>query len=441
MLLGQLRNYLKDHRQIKNLVVAYSGGLDSTVLLHSVAVWLQGASEYSHLKLSALHVNHQLSDNAAQWQESCAQQCASLAVPITSAVVDLADFQGSLEDKARQARYQVFSRHLGGDDLLLMAHHQNDQVETLLFNIFRGNGLDGLLGMPAERSLGDGFLLRPFLQTSHASLLAYATAQQLTWVEDESNADVQFDRNFLRHQVIPLLGQRFVSLNSSLKLLHQDARVSYGLARQQLDALLQVLLDHKNSLDLALLLAHEPELQHALVRQWLKRQDIQLPSRKSIVSLLQQLQGLAEDKTPQLQLRDSSLQRYQQRLYVVPMPLTIPVKQRFSLLLLDGEVLEFEHGTLKVLSGLPGEANLLAQGDTVEVGFRHGGERCVLTQHGQHKSLKKMFQQWAVPPWLRPGWPLLFQDSLVIAVPHYFSMQIKPIANQSRWVQLLWQPR
>ncbi|MFS2200468.1 tRNA lysidine(34) synthetase TilS, partial [Pseudomonas sp. Pseusp3] len=196
---------LKPWRNAATWHIAYSGGLDSTVLLHLLA---HLAKTESLPALSAIHVHHGLQAVADAWPEHCRSVCAALGVPLQIVRVQVQP-GASLERAARDARYHAFSEVIRPGEVLLTAQHRDDQAETLLFRLLRGAGVRGLSGMPRQRPLGKGHLLRPLLDATRAELEAYAAAHQLRWIEDPSNQDRQFSRNFLRHQVFPVLTTRW----------------------------------------------------------------------------------------------------------------------------------------------------------------------------------------------------------------------------------------
>ena len=193
-------------------VVALSGGLDSIVLLHALAS-LRDADSL-HAELAAVHINHQLSDMAMEWQAFCAEICQQWQVPLTTREVAVSA-DGSLEAAARAARYDAFRDLVQGGDSLLLAHHLDDQIETFLYRLLRGAGPQGLSGIPRMRGLGEATLWRPLLEFTRAELHTYAVAKGLQWKEDESNQDDRHDRNFLRHHVFPVLEGRWPDYRAS----------------------------------------------------------------------------------------------------------------------------------------------------------------------------------------------------------------------------------
>ena len=215
------------------LYVALSGGLDSVLLLHTLARQFRNSD-----RLVAVHVNHQLQPNASETENFCRRLCGSLNVPCQVMRVDVSAAPaedpagtGGLEEAAREVRYQAFESCLGDGELLLMAHHADDQTETVLFRLVRGTGAAGLAGMPVSRALGRGTLYRPFLNLSRQQLEAWATGHGIDWVEDPSNQDRRFDRNYLRRTIIPALKERWPSLNRRLASTARACRESDELAR------------------------------------------------------------------------------------------------------------------------------------------------------------------------------------------------------------------
>ena len=195
-------------------LIAYSGGMDSHVLL--VALAELSSSRPNFPALRAVHVHHGLSPYADDWADHCQSICQNLGVELVVHWVEVASHQASLERAARVARYQVFESVLKPGEILLQGHHQDDQAETLLLRLLRGTGVDGAKAIPAQRRLGAGEVFRPLLDFSREQLAQYARHQQLQWIEDESNQDTGFDRNYLRHQVLPLLQQRWPAASKVL---------------------------------------------------------------------------------------------------------------------------------------------------------------------------------------------------------------------------------
>ncbi len=383
-------------------VIAHSGGLDSQVLLHLAAARLPPD------RLALLHVNHQLQRQAGQWQTFSADQAAALGIPAYSTAVTPAT---DSEQAAREARYRAFADFLQPGDCLLLAQHADDQAETLLFRLLRGAGLAGLSAMPAERRLGRGRLLRPLLAVTRAELEAYAAAHRLSWVDDPSNLDSRYDRNFLRHQVLPLLKQRWPGLVprwvETARLLGRTRAVLNGY----LDRELAQLQGPWGQLWLEALPQADAPRREALLRRWLERQaGLQLNSAQ-----LQRLEGeliaARRDAQPRLRLGGVELRRYRGGLYVVL--LQDEAKAVATLERIEPGRMALGDGVLQVTPTGPGRGSL-AQ---VRLIRRQGGERCRPHGRGGSCTVKKLLQEQGVPPWLRTAYPLLVKGDEVVAVP------------------------
>ncbi|MCU7883559.1 MAG: tRNA lysidine(34) synthetase TilS, partial [Candidatus Thiodiazotropha sp. (ex Lucinoma annulata)] len=209
----RLLESLKQLPQASCCHLAFSGGLDSCVLLHLLAeLRLQLPYE-----LRAIHVHHGLQAEAGEWQRHCENICESHDIPLDNVQLTLTPIAGeSIEAVAREARYQAFAECMGEGDLLLTAQHQDDQAETLLLQLLRGSGPAGLAAMPLLARFEPGWLARPLLQVSRLTLEAYAQQHALTWHDDPSNQNLRFDRNFIRHQVMPLLRSRWPAASMTL---------------------------------------------------------------------------------------------------------------------------------------------------------------------------------------------------------------------------------
>ncbi len=278
-------------------MVGFSGGLDSTVLLHAAG----GVAREAAFSLSALHVHHGLSANADAWADACTRVCQELDIPLTHLRVDVPRNTGAgLEASAREKRHKALADHPA--DLILLAHHADDQAETVLHNLLRGAGVRGAGAMPASR----GRVLRPLLGMMRDELLAYARFHGLSWVEDESNADCRYTRNFLRHQVFPLIASRFPRAGKQLAA----AAARFGEA----DALLEDLasLDLRGTLpEFPLPLKLFRELPDArarnLLRALLTWHEVQPPDERRLNEFVRQLQNAGNDRHPRIDLAGYSL--------------------------------------------------------------------------------------------------------------------------------------
>lgn len=379
--------------------VALSGGLDSVVLLHLA----HRVFEHHPAGFSAIHVNHQLQPDAVAFEALCQRTCEQLAVPLEVVPVDVEAGGGSVETAAREARYRVFSERLGAGDVLLMAHHADDQVETLLFRFLRGTGVRGLAGMPVARALGQGTLVRPWLQVPRSRLRQQAQLAGWSWVEDPTNTDEGVDRNFLRQRVLPDLRQRWPHLDRRLLATARACEESAGLAAMLAETHFHQLQAGPGRLDLPGVRALPMVARRNLLQWWLG-EDL---DRSLGDDEVHDLAEAADDARPEILAGEFALRRFQGHIYRVsrtPAPLAAEQPLAAGRTVQDGEFRLCLH---------PAGGS----GEVPELHLRHrrGGEHFRPRPGGPTRSLKKWLQEQQVPPWERDRLPLVFRgnDELV----------------------------
>jgi tRNA(Ile)-lysidine synthase len=407
---------LSELEACRELFIAYSGGVDSHVLLHALAY-------YRPIKLpvSAIHVHHGLLAEADSWAEHCRDVCASLGVTCQVLWVNAQAATGeSPEAAARQARYHALREFLPEDSVVLSAHQQDDQAETLLLQLLRGAGLRGLASMPAQASLGKAQLLRPLLSITRAQITEYARAHQLSWLEDPSNRDEQLDRNYLRRQIIPHLLQRWPSARATIARSAQHCAQAEGLLQEMASEDLSKVRMADNSLVIdQLSIFSEPRLLN-LLRYWITQSTLPLPSRALLLRIIYEVVTCRVDAMPLIQWAGAEVRRYRNRLFIMS-----PLSQLDSHVSLswDGQqplVLPANLGQLQCMQVL-GQGICLEKlrGQSLQVSFAEGGERLhPVGRQGSHP-LKKLWQEWGVPPWMRARIPLVFSQGELIAVAGY----------------------
>jgi tRNA(Ile)-lysidine synthase len=408
--------------------IALSGGLDSTVLLHLLASLAQ---REALPPLFAIHIHHGLQAAADAWPAHCHELCAALSVPLQVEYVQVAP-GASLEQGAREARYAAFAARLDAREVLLTGQHRDDQAETLLFRLLRGAGVQGLSAMPASRALGTGQLVRPLLKCSRDELLAYAREHKLSWIEDPSNADERFSHNYLRRQVMPaLLGrwpQACANMARSAAHLSEAAQLLDELAQQDIAAAGVASEFPWVSLpNLALPVLRdlsEPRQRNAL-RYWL-RSLTAMPDSEHWAGW-RALRDAAQDAAPVWALAAGELRRSDDRLWWLagdwlrsPALPDIAV-QGNQWLVLPGNGLVRIHGRFP-------------SGDW-QLGYRCAGEKMLLPGRG-HRDLKRLFNEWCVPVFVRDRLPLLRLDNHVVAVANLPGLCG---SHDDSW-QLQWQP-
>ncbi len=369
-------------------VLAFSGGIDSTVLLHAAA-----ARRDEGLCLRALHVNHGLHPQAADWARHCREQAAALGVDCQVLMLDAAP-AGNLEAWARERRYAVLGAALREGEVLLTAHHQQDQAETVLLHLLRGSGELGLAAMAGARRLGSHRLLRPLLSVSSAQIASYAQAEGLHWLEDPANRDLRFDRNFLRQEILPRLSARFGGVESNL------ARSASLLG--DLGGLIDPgSFSEGGGLSLGRLATAPPALRDRVLLAWLRQRDLPAPRHRMLKQIWRQFLEAAPDAEPQVSWPGAELRRYRGILHAMP-PLE-PLRPLHWRLETEGEA-DWPFGG-RIRWRLPFAA---------EVRIPQGGEQIVLGGH--RRRLKSLFQQAGVPPWERRRTPLLWCGERLLAV-------------------------
>ncbi|MDB2384806.1 tRNA lysidine(34) synthetase TilS [Endozoicomonas sp.] len=418
-----------DHWKNRPVVAAFSGGVDSTVLLHALVV-LRDAGEIERLR--AVHVNHGLSDHAFSWTTHCELLCKRWAVPFRGVRVNVSEASGSgLEEAARSARYQVFYDDLAEGERLLQGHHLNDQAETLLFRLFRGTGIDGLSGIPLSRPLGRGTLVRPLLSVSRTDIDAYAHRHQLTPIEDESNEDQRFSRNYLRHSLIPAVEERWPGASNRLSVLADElsqvkAQLSdliTELTESAVQTRPQWLLGDKPLLDIAKLNAFKAPVRKQVIRCWLKQQSLPVPGREILENVLTDVVDARVDASPLLRWPGCEVRRYQGLLIAGrPQLMTEPFSGAYWDWLKRSEFFHPVFGYLRIRAARKGESGCLCLPDSqgLEVRTRDRVDpamKIAVAGRDGRKTLKRWLQDFNIPPWLRGNVPFLFTQAEMIAAP------------------------
>ena len=403
------------------IYLAYSGGLDSTVLLHAAAVTLPRE------KLTAIHVNHGLSPASGHWQEACAHACDDLGVRLISRKVRVEAAGKGVEQAARHARYRVFEALLGEGDLLLMGHHLDDRVETVLYRLLRGSGPAGLAGMPAQRALGQGRLLRPLLDFSRMQLEHYARAHCLEWVEDESNARLDFDRNYLRQRVVPAVAARWPDYRQRIARTAANCD-SAALALQELAELDLASGGERrerlgDSISLRAVSALSRPRQENLLRHWAALRRRGPAGHRTVAEVLATLLPARADSMPVVRWENGEFRRFNDRLYLLP-PLTGAPGDRSPVAVFlppaGGAVPLMDGMVLRIVAADGGRALAVGHGDEIAIGYRRGGEYCRPADRSRGGSLKKLLNEYRLEPWLRDRIPLIYINGELAAVAGLF---------------------
>lgn len=425
----RLRQALQPWRAAPAWRVAFSGGLDSSVLVHLLADW---ARRENLPPISAIHVHHGLQAAADAWPEHCARVCEQLGIALDVVRVQVAPGP-SLEQAARSARYAAFGESLQQGEVLLSAQHRDDQAETLLFRLLRGAGVRGLAAMPASRPLGQGSLVRPLLDCSRAELQAYAQGHGIAWIEDPSNADERLSRNFLRRRVMPVLAERWpqasITLARSASHLSEAQQLLEELAEMDLAAARGVSACPwlpLPSLDLSAVSALSDARQRNLLRHWLAPLT-RMPDSDHWAGWCD-LRDAGLDAAPIWKLADGELHRADGRLWWLSGQWLRPL-----------EPLDLPCDRFCASVELPGNGHVHLQGDLPQgrwhLRYRQGGESLRVPGRGS-RDLKRLLNELRVPAFVRPRLPLLFEGSELMAVANLSH----PAGIEASGAHLHWSP-
>ncbi len=380
--------------EVSRLVVGLSGGVDSVVLLDA-------ALRASDKPLVALHINHHLHDRADETAGFCHSLAARYQIGCHVIDVEVSE-SGSMETNARAARYAAFETFLTAGDVLLLAHHADDQVETALFRLFRGSRAFGLEAMPVSRPLGRGSLYRPLLSARRGDVISYAKSQELNWVEDPTNQSVTQDRNFIRHQLLPLIDARFPGARAALLAgVSRDRHVRHQLQDLWLSRL-EAYRPENDALDLAGL-EHLPAGELIdLLTAWMLDLDVRQPTGGFLVELSDKIRNAHPVNET---FGEFTLHSFNGRLYLGRrLPGELPDNAVF------GDHLTVPGGHI---SNEKNQGRGLRSGQKYDIRYRSGGEKLTIRHN---RSLKNLFQEQAVPPWLRGRVPLIYAGDELVAM-------------------------
>lgn len=358
----------------KTLWVGFSGGVDSRVLLEITV------QDNKNNNVGAIHVNHNLHPNSSKWQDHCQDICDNLNIKLEIINVEVDGRKIGVEAAARDARFVAFAGLVGINDTLLLAHHKQDQAETVLLRLLRGTGVKGLAGMKPITKINNMTVVRPLLNVSKQEIIDFATKNNLTWLEDPSNMENKFDRNYIRNNIMPAIVKRWPQgVDSIARAATHCQDINIFLENE-----VKKLYDDSNDvLNIEKLLQLNNIMQKMLIRYWLGKLNCKMPSAKLLRVIIDDVVLAKNDAEPLVKIADFSVRRFQGNLYLVR----------------DDSLTEYSRMT-------PPEGCI--------IGFRCGGERYKPEGAKFSKSLKKVMQEMAIPPWERARVPLVLRDGVVV---------------------------
>lgn len=418
------------------LVIAYSGGVDSQVLLHALATLKHEQKIFN--SITVCHVNHGLSDNAKKWQLFAEQECLKRKLKFVACQVNVQNkAQQSLEALAREARYQALHSIYHEQSLIITGHHRDDQAETFLLALKRGAGLKGLSSMAFETIQGKDIIMRPLLDVSRSDIVHTAKEQELNWIEDESNADIRYDRNFIRQIIMPLLNERWPSITQTISRSGSHCLEGQSLLNELAEQDLANSQADEQCLSVSELRKLSIARFNNLIRYFLAQYNCLMPSTEQLVQVYQQLFA-SEDKNPTVKVADNYLRRYKGLLHLtgdfsdisnwqVPIdglePIDITTSKKIKLP--DGlGKLTFEINSSSSESNSYQLIALPKKGQKVTISFCHNNPVCKPDFRNHSRPLKKVLQELNIPPWQRKRVPFLYYDDVLVAAIGYFVCKV-----------------
>lgn len=375
------------------------------------------------------------------WLNHCVDQCHQLNVNLQTVNIQLSGKTGEgIEAEARQLRYQAFNTQLKTGDLLLMGHHLDDQIETFFLRLLRGSGVSGLSAMPETRALDYGYLGRPFLTLSKSHLETYANEHQLSWIEDESNANNQFDRNFLRNQVLPLISTRWPmyrkTLQRSISML-AEINSQQGL---EVEPEIQYRLTENNGLIVTGLMDMDVSLTKRLLRAWIQSQHKLPPSQKQLESIIETVINARDDAQPMMSLKDYCIRRYRSELFITP-HLEEPDTEHVAVEV--GETLDISgigQLTAKVVTLQNSQVDAISLDCApLTIRFHYLGASIKPANRNKSRDLKRLLQEYQVKPWIRDRLPLIYSGEQLVAVADLFVVDGFQALAGDQGIKIHWQ--
>lgn len=414
------------------LCVAYSGGADSTALLHALAQLPQARGR----KLRALHVDHGLARESAYWAEHCKRFCGVLDVPIEIVRVQVERDRGEgLEAAARRARFAAFAQSLRPGEWLALAHHLDDQVETVLLKLLRGAGPHGLAGMREQRPLAQTTLWRPLLNVSRAVLRKYVTAHKLEYIEDPSNADTTLSRNYLRTEILPHLRAHWPHAAQSIVHAARLCRESAAHLDALAESALHSLRRDERALDSAGWGALPEALRTLVLERWLHEQGLPAPTHTQLAELRRQVMEAREDHVPRVAWPGAEVRVWRDALHAMAPAGEIPAGWESAW---RGEPLPLPGGGTLTLADASGPDPTFPFDPPLRVCFRSGGERIKPSGEAHTRELRYLLQRAGIPPWERARIPLIYRNGELLAVADLWSSEpgrsyFEKVGARPRW--------
>lgn len=401
------KEWLEIFASCDELFLGLSGGIDSISLLHDLAQFPKLKS-----KLTAIHINHGLSPKSYLWARQVAEETKARGIRLILKEITI-NGRSNLEEEARNKRYDVFSRFILPKTALILAHHANDQAETLLLNLLRGSGIDGLSAMQSARDFAKGSILRPYLHVPKETIVSFAKENKLRWVEDESNLSTEFSRNFLRHEIFPRLTEKWPQAVMNMCRAASLCQSGSEIINAHIEEYVNIEFSN-DEIELSILNSlTSPMLKHVL-RLWLKKHKLKSPSEKVLSHIIADVIRARKGASPIIEVgKEVGIRRAANKLYLVRKD-----TERYEIVLWENfpEPLYInKHLTLTAKKASNGIK--ICENASIMIKFRQGGEQIRL--NSQTKSVKKLFQLWQIPAWIRNKVPFVYVNNELAMIVGY----------------------
>ena len=411
--LESFKQHFPDTKKPVVFDIGLSGGVDSMVLLHILCLLRVNIK----LTINAIHINHALSKNSLDWVKFCEEQCEKLKINFISEEIDITkDLKMGVEGAARKKRYEVFKAHQKG--ILVLAHHQDDQAETLLLQLFRGSGLKGLASMQLYDS--ENFFWRPFLKIKKEIIEDFAKTFSVQFIVDESNEDLNFDRNFLRKKVLPLIKTRYPNISQTIS--RSASNIAEGLNLNETIAkedAQKFISDNQSVLSLSVLQEIPKERVVNLIRWWLGHNQQPMPNKKTMDELFRQIISVKKDSMINVSVSPlMSVREYQDQIFLV---VKGEKKNPYEMIWRGEDEINLPDNSRLLFKKKKGKEASLLKLDVgaLRIQNRVGGERFKPKERQPTRTLKYLLQSSRIPPWERDSIPLFFSEDQLVAVPNF----------------------
>lgn len=426
-----IQDIIKQYKD-KLFLIAYSGGMDSTVLLYQL---LQIKQTNPQINIRAIHINHNLHCHSKKWQKHCLKICQRYNIPLIIEEID-ADITKNIEETLRIKRYNLIHKNLFEKEILLTGHHLNDQCETFFLSLKRGSGPTGLSAMSVEKIFGKTKIVRPFLTKTKKELKTWAKSNKLKWIEDFTNFNTNYDRNFIRHKIFPILEKKwpFFLKNCfrTTQICNEETKLKNILLKEKMKKFLQ----YNECLNVENFIHLKEELCKALIRYWISLKNIKAPSYKTIQIIYNEIIYHQKNTNIKVIIGKNEIRRYKNSLYFIK--ITKKIKN----------MIIFWHNTHHKLS-LPNNLGYIVKNNEkgtkipipknnalINIRFQYEGKIFIVGKKKQ-KNIKNIWQEYNIPPWLRNQIPLLFYNDQLISALGVFIVDY-PITNAEKNHQDMW---